>query len=113
MVSTQPARHALRGIDVRAALLGTAAALAVAAVLGGILVVVLAAADAEWSGSVNDADQRLTVIGLICPATETVDFETGVGTLPHRTCSTQNAASTCRIEVSVSRPGGDAFSAAL
>ena len=25
----------------------------------------LAAADAEWSGSVNDPDQRLTVIGLI------------------------------------------------
>jgi hypothetical protein len=64
-VSAQPARHALRGIDVRAALLGTAAALAVAAVLGGTLVVVLAAADAEWSGSVNDPDQRLTVIGLV------------------------------------------------
>jgi hypothetical protein len=56
---------ALQRVDARAALYGAAAALVVAAALGGLLIGVIAAVDSEWSSSVNDPDQRLTVIGLV------------------------------------------------
>jgi hypothetical protein len=55
----------VRRVDARAALYGAAAALAVAAALGALLVGVIAAVDSEWSSSINDPDQRLTVIGLV------------------------------------------------
>lgn len=64
-MSTPSAGRALERVDARAALYGAAAALAVAAALGALLIAVLAAVDSEWASSVNDPDQRLTVIGLM------------------------------------------------
>jgi hypothetical protein len=65
VVSTPAAGSALRRVDARAALYGAAAALVVAAALGALLAGVIAAVDSEWASSINDADQRLTVIALV------------------------------------------------
>ncbi len=100
-MSTAPAGHALQRVDVRAALLGAAAALAVAAVLGGILVGVLAAADAEWSSSVNDPDQRLTVIGLIWGAMSLFVAGLTGGYVAGRTTRAQGGASGLATSIAV------------